>query len=81
MQPITTLRETSEEISQVEQMLHDLGETGHLPTDDLIARAKARLGHANGRLVAIIVQADMSAAAKSANLPIPQKDAFGSFLN
>jgi hypothetical protein len=45
-------REISEEIGAVEQLLENIGETGNQRTDDLLRIAKARLGHANGHLVA-----------------------------
>lgn len=71
-----TIRDASEEIGSVEQLLDDIGETGNLRADDLIRLARTRLGHANGRLVEALQAAS---GTESANLPISEKCGIGAF--
>lgn len=72
---ITALREISEEIGAVESTLEEICETGNERADQAIRLARARLGHANGNLLATII------ATESANSPIPQKGSIGFFFH
>lgn len=56
-----TLRDASEEIGAVEQLLEEIGETGNERADDFLRIARARLGHANGRLLEVITEAETKA--------------------
>lgn len=78
-----TLRDASEEIGAVEQLLESIGETGNQRADDLLRIASARLGHANGRLLAEITKAEtkhpLTAGEVFANSRKTEKKQIGAF--